>query len=82
MGKIKYILRKMIIMAIYGYRYLIRPLLPPRCRFEPSCSRYAIEAITAHGCLKGGRYILARLIRCQPLCRGGYDPVPINLRDK
>ncbi|RUM44152.1 MAG: membrane protein insertion efficiency factor YidD [Desulfocapsa sp.] len=61
---------------IKGYRYLISPLLPPSCRFTPTCSCYAAEAISTHGPLKGIFLALARVIRCNPFCEGGYDPVP------
>ena len=61
---------------VYGYRYLISPVLPPSCRFEPSCSSYALEALRKHGALKGCGLTLARLARCQPWGSSGYDPVP------
>lgn len=48
----------------------------PCCRFTPTCSQYAIEAITTHGALKGSILSLKRILRCHPLCKGGYDPVP------
>ncbi|MBL4901981.1 MAG: membrane protein insertion efficiency factor YidD [Desulfocapsa sp.] len=58
------------------YRYIISPLLPPSCRFTPTCSCYAIEAIETHGCLRGLFLSCGRLLRCHPFCQGGYDPVP------
>lgn len=58
------------------YRRGISPLLPPLCRFEPTCSCYAAEAIQTHGALKGFSLALRRLLRCHPFSRGGYDPVP------
>jgi len=59
------------------YRWLLSPLLGPgKCRFTPTCSEYALEALETHGALKGGLLALWRVLRCQPLCRGGYDPVP------
>lgn len=58
------------------YRRWISPLLPPRCRFYPSCSAYALEALAVHGTLRGGAYAIGRLCRCHPLCEGGFDPVP------
>ncbi len=58
------------------YRNHISPHLPPMCRYYPTCSRYAIEAIETHGALRGGLLALWRLLRCNPLSPGGYDPVP------
>jgi hypothetical protein len=51
-------------------------MLGQNCRFTPSCSRYAIEAIEKHGALKGLGYAIRRILRCHPFCEGGYDPVP------
>lgn len=62
--------------AIGLYRLTLSPLLGRQCRFEPTCSRYALEAYRVHGPLRGTGLTLWRLLRCQPLCRGGYDPVP------
>ncbi len=58
------------------YRRVVSPVLSPRCRFEPSCSVYAEEAIRVHGALRGGALAVWRLLRCQPFARGGIDPVP------
>ena len=58
------------------YRYGVSPLLGPRCRFYPSCSCYAEEAIDTHGALRGSWLTLRRLLRCHPFHPGGYDPVP------
>ncbi|MCB9727602.1 MAG: membrane protein insertion efficiency factor YidD [Deltaproteobacteria bacterium] len=58
------------------YRKVISPLLPPSCRFVPSCSEYAIGAYQRHGFLRGTWLTVRRLARCQPLCSGGHDPVP------
>jgi putative membrane protein insertion efficiency factor len=69
-----------LIAPIQFYRYFISPLLPPSCRFVPTCSQYAIEAIKVHGPLKGSTLTVRRLLRCHPvkwLGGGqGYDPVP------
>jgi putative membrane protein insertion efficiency factor len=59
-----------------GYKRFISPLLGQRCRFYPSCSEYAMEAIRRHGHLKGCVLAAKRLARCHPLCEGGHDPVP------
>lgn len=58
------------------YRRFISPLKPPMCRFSPTCSQYAIEALDAHGVVRGTGLALWRIARCHPLCKGGYDPVP------
>lgn len=61
---------------IEAYRWLISPLLPPSCRFEPSCSRYAQDALRQHGLRRGARLAVGRILRCGPWSSGGYDPVP------
>lgn len=61
---------------IRGYQLFISPLLGPRCRFYPTCSHYALEAIETHGALKGSWLSLCRLLRCHPWSEGGVDPVP------
>ncbi len=58
------------------YKVLISPYLPPSCRFIPTCSMYAMEALDKHGLAKGLILTVARVARCNPFCRGGYDPVP------
>ena len=58
------------------YRRFISPGLPPSCRFEPTCSAYADEAIARYGIIKGGRLAVWRILRCNPFGTGGYDPVP------
>ena len=62
--------------AIRGYQWFVRPLLPTACRFFPSCSDYAGEAIARHGALRGGWLAARRLCRCGPWHPGGCDPVP------
>ncbi|MEC9477452.1 MAG: membrane protein insertion efficiency factor YidD [Planctomycetota bacterium] len=65
------------LLALVGfYRKAISPLLPPLCRFEPSCSRYSSQAIRQHGTWRGLLLSVGRLLRCQPFSTGGYDPVP------
>lgn len=63
-------------LAIFLYKRLISPVLPPSCRFYPSCADYAYEAIEVHGVIKGLLYATRRLTRCHPLNPGGYEPVP------
>ncbi|MBI5234005.1 MAG: membrane protein insertion efficiency factor YidD [Deltaproteobacteria bacterium] len=63
------------------YKFIISPLLPPSCRFYPTCSDYACGSIETHGVPVGAVLALKRLFRCHPFSEGGYDPVP-NLKDK
>ncbi|HBW47501.1 TPA: membrane protein insertion efficiency factor YidD [bacterium] len=58
------------------YKFIISPLLPPSCRFTPSCSSYAVEAVMKHGIIRGTLLATKRLCRCHPFNDGGYDPVP------
>lgn len=67
---------RLLIMLVSGYRRGVSPLLPARCRFAPSCSAYALQAVTEHGALRGSWLALRRLGRCHPFHPGGYDPVP------
>lgn len=69
-------MRWLLVCFIRAYQRLISPLLGPRCRFHPSCSQYALEAIERHGVVKGGWLALRRIARCHPLNPGGHDPVP------
>jgi hypothetical protein len=62
--------------VIWIYRRTLSPIMPARCRFIPSCSAYAAEAVATHGALRGGWLALRRLARCQPFCKSGFDPVP------
>lgn len=66
----------LLIAPIKSYQWVISPLLGQRCRFWPSCSQYAIDALRLHGPLKGGWLTIKRLARCHPFCKGGIDPVP------
>lgn len=67
---------RMLIAIIRVYQWTIAPLLPNCCRFEPTCSHYAVEALRLHGFWRGTGLTIWRLMRCQPFCRGGVDPVP------
>jgi hypothetical protein len=69
-------MQKALIALLRGYRYAISPLFGNHCRFHPSCSGYAIEALETHGAVKGAWLTAKRLGRCHPWCAGGYDPVP------
>jgi putative membrane protein insertion efficiency factor len=62
--------------ALRGYKRWISPMLPNACRFVPTCSEYAMEAVERHGALRGSWLAVTRLLRCHPLARAGYDPVP------
>lgn len=70
-------MRRALLKAIRFYQTAVSPLFPPRCRFIPTCSQYALEAVEKYGAWKGGWLALRRLLRCHPFHRGGwYDPVP------
>lgn len=76
MAKISAALQWLAIKFIRGYQLTISPMIGPRCRFTPTCSNYAMEAINVHGVAKGCWLTVSRLVKCQPLHEGGYDPVP------
>jgi len=65
---------------VLAYRYLISPLLPPTCRFAPTCSAYALEALQQHGAVAGGWLAFRRIARCHPWGRSGFDPVPKSVQ--
>jgi putative membrane protein insertion efficiency factor len=74
------VMKTLMIWLIKGYRHFISPLFPPSCRFQPTCSQYAIEALERFGVFKGSWLALTRILRCHPLHPGGYDPLPpVNL---
>ena len=62
--------------VLHGYQWFVAPLMPPACRFHPSCSHYADEALERHGAWRGGWLALRRVCRCGPWSAGGHDPVP------
>ena len=77
MGKLKTLPKRCLIGLIRLYRAGISPAHPPCCRFTPTCSQYALEAVEKYGALKGGYLAIRRILRCHPFHKGGYyDPVP------
>ena len=69
-------MKRVLLAMLRFYKRSISPLLPNACRFTPTCSEYAMEAIQKHGVLKGTGLAIWRVLRCNPFCKGGYDPVP------
>jgi putative membrane protein insertion efficiency factor len=67
---------RVLVLLVTGYRRFVSPVLPPSCRFYPSCSAYALEAVQVHGALRGSWLAVRRLSRCHPFHAGGLDPVP------
>lgn len=77
MGKLMSLPKRCLLWLIRFYRASISPAHPPCCRFTPTCSQYALEAVEKYGALKGGYLALRRILRCHPFHKGGYyDPVP------
>jgi len=66
---------RLFVFLIKGYQKIISPILPPSCRFYPSCSEYGIQAFTKYGVVKGGVKTVWRILRCNPFNKGGYDPL-------
>jgi putative membrane protein insertion efficiency factor len=65
-----------LLVVLCVYKAVLSPILPPACRFQPTCSEYAMEAVRRHGAVRGVWLAVKRILRCQPFCRGGFDPVP------
>jgi putative membrane protein insertion efficiency factor len=72
---------RLLALLVRGYQLILRPVLPPACKFVPSCSDYTIEALRTHGALKGLALAGWRILRCNPFTAGGYDPVPVRHRN-
>lgn len=73
-------MKKALMALIRFYRKYISPMKRPCCRFSPTCSSYALEAVEKHGALRGGYLAIRRILKCHPFHEGGYDPVPDNIR--
>jgi putative membrane protein insertion efficiency factor len=71
--------QRLLILLVRGYRLLLSPWLGSGCRFEPTCSQYALTALQRHGAAAGSLLTTTRLLRCHPWCAGGHDPVPERL---
>ena len=71
-------MQSLLLVLVKSYRLLLSPWLGSSCRFEPTCSRYSLEALQTHGAAVGSYLTLARIFRCHPWCAGGCDPVPLE----
>lgn len=69
-------MRQVLMVPVRFYRAFLSPLKPRCCRFDPTCSQYALDALREHGSLRGSWLTLRRILRCHPFCKAGYDPVP------
>jgi putative membrane protein insertion efficiency factor len=72
------IIQRLLMGVVRGYRLLLSPWLGSSCRFEPTCSAYALQALEQHGAAQGAYLTVHRLVRCGPWCAGGHDPVPLQ----
>lgn len=72
----QHLIQRLLIGLVQGYRWFLSPWLGSNCRFTPTCSTYALEALQTHGAGRGSALTLKRLVRCHPWCAGGHDPVP------
>jgi len=75
-------MKQSFLFLIRIYRKYISPAFPPSCRFTPTCSQYALEAVERFGAIRGGGMAVWRILRCNPFCKGGYDPVPEKIKTK
>ena len=71
----RHLVQRAALQLLKAYKWAISPMFPPSCRYTPTCSEYAMEAVERFGVLRGGFLALARLLRCHPFTKGGYDPV-------
>lgn len=78
LAKLAKALQLVAIALLRAYKFAISPLFPPSCRYVPTCSEYAIEAVEHHGVLRGSALAFWRLLRCHPFVKGGFDPVPLD----
>ncbi len=69
------IVQSAVLLLLRGYKWVVSPQLPPSCRYVPTCSEYAMEAVERYGALRGSWMAAARVLRCHPFAKGGYDPV-------
>jgi len=76
------VVARVLTAAVVAYRRYVSPVLPARCRFYPSCSAYALEALARHGAVRGTALTIWRLLRCHPIHPGGFDPVPDPIRHR
>lgn len=74
-------IRSAVLGLLRAYKWVLSPVLPPACRYVPTCSEYAMEAVDRHGVLRGACLAVWRVLRCHPFVKGGFDPVPLLPRD-
>jgi uncharacterized protein len=77
----RHLTQRAILQLLRAYKWSISPMFPPACRYTPTCSEYAMEAIERFGVLRGGRKAVGRILRCHPFVKGGYDPVVPKTND-
>lgn len=77
---VTYPFKLLFLGLVYFYKFVISPIIPNTCRFTPTCSTYMLQAIKEFGPFKGSYIGIKRLCRCQPCCKGGFDPIPLNIK--